>query len=340
MFVIRLRPGVLALALAVLAGLWLFAGWSSHQPPISLGAAALGQPAAGGSSGSAGPSGTSGGLLISGPLSRQGDDPSGGSKAAAGMAPGEDSARASGTGETQDYVVQPGDTLSGIARRFQVTVSTLVAANALADPDALKPGQTLRIPVHGEVTYVVKEGDTLWDIATRFGLAVDEMANLNDLPDVSSLSVGQTLRLPVARSSDPNPEKTQAALGTGTISDFSWPIVGRLTSPFGLRWGRMHTGIDIAGTTGQQIRAAKDGVVAAAGRMGGYGLAVKLDHPDGTSTLYAHSSKLLVKKGQRVSQGDVLALVGSTGHSTGPHLHFEVIVRNRSQDPLAYLPKR
>lgn len=329
MIVIRLRPGVLALALSTLVGLWLFAGWSVRQTPVTVGAAPPG------------PSPAGGGLLISGSPSGPHDASSGGAGDAGGAAGGAGPSQpASGNGETQEYVVQRGDTLSSIARRFQVTVSTLAAANALADPDSLQPGQTLRIPTQGEVTYVVKEGDTLWDIATRFGLAVDEMANLNNLPDVSFLRVGQTLRLPVARSQDPNPEKTQAALGTGKISDLIWPLVGRITSNFGLRWGREHTGIDIAGNSGDKIRAAKDGVVAAAGPMGGYGLAVKLDHPDGTSTLYAHSSKLLVKKGQKVRQGDVVALVGSTGHSTGPHLHFEVIVRNRSQDPLAYLPKR
>lgn len=338
MLIIRLRPGALALTLAVLAGLWLFVGWSEQQPSQTPG------PPASQSTGSGADI-----LLVSAPPSGGGRGGAGAAPAAATLAAGDsasDNAGSSGaaaptaTGQSQAYVVQPGDTLSGIARRFQVTVSTLTAANTLSDPNSLTPGQTLNIPVAGEVTHVVKEGETLWDIATRFGLDVDAVANLNDLPDMSFLSVGQTLRLPVARSSDPNPEKTQAALSSGKIAAFIWPITGRLTSSFGQRWGRMHTGIDIAGNTGDEIRAAKDGVVAAAGRMGGYGLAVKLDHPDGTSTLYAHSSKLLVKKGQKVKQGDAVALVGSTGHSTGPHLHFEVIVRNRSQDPISYLPTR
>lgn len=329
MLFIRLRPGALALTLAVLVGFWLFVGWSGQQPPLALGltAPSQAQPQAAGTIGLDA-------LLVSAP-------PAGGTGGISSAAVPSGSAPAGrGLEQAQTYVVQPGDTLSSIARRFQVTVSTLVAANALTDPNSLAPGETLRIPVAGEVTYEVKEGDTLWDIATRFGLDVDAVANLNDLPDVSFLSVGQVLRLPVARSIDPNPEKTQEALSSGKIAAFIWPITGRLTSTFGQRWGRMHTGIDIAGDTGDRVQAAKDGVVAAAGRMGGYGLAVKLDHPDGTSTLYAHASRLLVKKGQKVKQGDTIALVGSTGHSTGPHLHFEVIVRNRSQDPLAYLPER
>lgn len=336
MLIIRLRPGIVALVLVVLAGLWLFAGSNQQLPPLTLGLAAPSQT-------KAAPDGS---ILISGlPAGRgpDGGDGAGGAGPGGAASGGTTPAAGTETAPTEDrqiYVVQPGDTLSSIARRFQVTVSTLAAANRLADPNDLRPGQELTIPVTGEVSYTVHEGDTLWDIATRFGLEVDAVANLNDLPDMSSLSVGQVLRLPVARSSDPQPEKTQAALSGKSISPLIWPITGRLTSLFGQRWGKMHTGVDIAGTSGQSIRAAKDGVVAAAGTMGGYGLAIKIDHEDGTSTLYAHSSKLLVKKGQRVKQGQVIALVGSTGHSTGPHLHFEVIVRNRSQDPLTYLPKR
>jgi len=101
----------------------------------------------------------------------------------------------------------------------------------------------------------------------------------------------------------------------------------------------LHAGIDLAANAGDPIRAAKGGNVLVAGTVRGYGLTVVLAHPDGSRTLYAHSSRLLVKTGQHVAQGDLLGLVGSTGLSTGPHLHFEVIMNDRPRDPLLYLPK-
>ena len=336
MLTIRLRPGVLALALAVITGIWILSAWTGSQPPLTLGLASPPRQAAAAGDGGLLVSGQPGGGTVP---SGDGRSPAPGPGAFPAAAP--TPSRGNESRDIQEtYTVARGDTLSSIARRFQVTVSTLIAANRLEDPDSLTPGQELSIPTTGEVTYTVLEGDTLWDIATRFGLDADAVANRNDLPDISFLVVGQVLRLPVARSEDPQPEKTQAALSGGNTGPLVWPIIGRITSTFGQRWGKMHTGVDIAGSSGQAIHAAKSGTVTAAGRMGGYGLAVKIDHVDGTSTLYAHSSKLLVKKGQKVKQGDTIALVGSTGHSTGPHLHFEVIVHNRSQDPLAYLPKR
>lgn len=102
----------------------------------------------------------------------------------------------------------------------------------------------------------------------------------------------------------------------------------------------MHNGLDLAANMGDPIRAAKAGTVITAGEITGYGQTVILQHPDGTKTLYGHASRLLVKAGQAVKQGETIALVGSTGHSTGPHLHFEIIVNDKPQNPLLYLPKR
>jgi len=104
-----------------------------------------------------------------------------------------------------------------------------------------------------------------------------------------------------------------------------------------MRWGRMHEGIDIAATIGTPIHAAASGTVIHAGWLGGYGNLVVVDHGDGLATAYAHASAILVAVGQQVSQGDTLSLVGSTGNSTGPHLHFEVRVNGSAVDPLLYL---
>ena len=115
-----------------------------------------------------------------------------------------------------------------------------------------------------------------------------------------------------------------------------WPVSGPVTSGYGPRWGRMHTGIDISAGTGTPIRAAKAGTVISAGSNGGYGLAVVVDHGGGFSTLYAHMSSMSVSGGS-VSQGDVLGKVGCTGSCTGPHLHFETRMGGSPQNPMGFL---
>jgi murein DD-endopeptidase MepM/ murein hydrolase activator NlpD len=118
---------------------------------------------------------------------------------------------------------------------------------------------------------------------------------------------------------------------------FIWPITGSLTSPFGPRSGRLHAGIDIAAPTGTAIRAADTGQVVIAGWQGGYGNYTCIRHTRTLSTCYAHQSRLLVQPGQTVFQGNVIGAVGSTGNSTGPHLHFEVRINGQPVDPMAYL---
>ncbi len=116
-----------------------------------------------------------------------------------------------------------------------------------------------------------------------------------------------------------------------------WPTQGRVTSEYGSRWGRLHAGIDIAAPTGTRIVAAKAGVVIHAGWMGGYGNAVIVNHGDGLSTLYGHQSRIAIGNGASVGQGELLGYVGSTGNSTGPHLHFETRVGGSAQNPRRYL---
>ena len=121
-------------------------------------------------------------------------------------------------------------------------------------------------------------------------------------------------------------------------SGFIWPVRGVITSGYGPRWGRMHTGIDIAARSGTPLVAAKAGEVIYAGWLGGYGNTVLLDHGDGLATLYGHQSRIAVIEGQALNQGEVLGFVGSTGHSTGNHLHFEVRVDTKPRNPRPYLP--
>jgi murein DD-endopeptidase MepM/ murein hydrolase activator NlpD len=137
-----------------------------------------------------------------------------------------------------------------------------------------------------------------------------------------------------------SPERTSAGLvvdATQSASGFIWPVSGPIVSPFGMRWGRMHEGIDISAGTGAPVAAAGSGTVISVGWMGGYGNLVVIDHGGGLATAYAHLSGYAVGSGQSVSQGQVIGYVGCTGHCYGPHLHFEVRVNGAAVDPLGYL---
>jgi peptidoglycan DL-endopeptidase CwlO len=125
--------------------------------------------------------------------------------------------------------------------------------------------------------------------------------------------------------------------GPPSASGLIWPVNGPITSPFGMRWGRMHEGIDIGVGEGAPIHAAAAGKVVYAGWMSGYGNLVAIDHGRGLSTAYAHQSRIAVSLGQTVAQGQVIGYVGCTGHCFGPHLHFEVRVNGTPVDPMGYL---
>ncbi len=128
----------------------------------------------------------------------------------------------------------------------------------------------------------------------------------------------------------------------GSSRAWIWPTRGVFSSGYGWRWGRMHKGIDIASNVGTPIVAAQAGQVTFAGwHDGGYGYLVELTHADGSRSLYAHNSRILVREGDRVQQGSTISLMGSTGRSTGPHLHFEIHPAGRgAANPMEFLPPR
>jgi murein DD-endopeptidase MepM/ murein hydrolase activator NlpD len=160
-----------------------------------------------------------------------------------------------------------------------------------------------------------------------------EEANIQGLirsRELTGASVdGKPVPVPVA----PAPAAKKSS-GSGLI----WPASGPISSPFGYRWGAMHTGIDIDAGYGAPIVAAKAGTVISAGWNGGYGQCTIIDHGGSFSTLYAHQSTMLVGEGQSVSQGQLIGYVGGTGNVTGPHLHFETRVGGNPENPLNYLP--
>ena len=133
------------------------------------------------------------------------------------------------------------------------------------------------------------------------------------------------------------PPSGSVAVGPPSSAGLVWPVSGPITSGFGPRWGRMHEGLDIAGSSGTPIAAAATGTVISAGWSGGYGNLVVLDHGNGLSTAYAHMSSIAVSSGQTVPQGSAVGGMGTTGHSTGVHLHFEVRVNGAAVNPLGYL---
>jgi murein DD-endopeptidase MepM/ murein hydrolase activator NlpD len=149
-----------------------------------------------------------------------------------------------------------------------------------------------------------------------------------------SASLAETIREAQAQAAS---VLSSSGMGTPSASGFIWPVSGTVVSGFGMRWGRMHEGIDITAPSGTAIWAAADGTVIHSGWLGGYGNLVVVDHGNGLATAYAHASAIFVGVGQHVSQGESIALVGSTGNSSGPHLHFEVRVNGQAVDPLFYL---
>lgn len=228
------------------------------------------------------------------------------------------------------YVVQPADTLSQIADMFDVTGDTILWANDISDADLIQPGDELVIlPISG-VRHVVKEGDTLAAIAKKYEGEVEDIMAYNGLTS-EELTVGDTVVIPGGEITPaaPAPSKAYAstapapASGGASALGFAHPVPGAVRSQ-GIHG---YNGIDLAAPAGTSIRAAAAGEVIlsrASGWNGGYGKYIVIRHSNGTQTLYAHNSANYVVAGQSVAQGEVIGAIGSTGRSTGNHLHFEV----------------
>ena len=166
----------------------------------------------------------------------------------------------------------------------------------------------------------------------RSQVGESKKAFLHEAAGLSAASAALASRIQGASGSySPPSDSTPSAAG------LIWPVSGPVTSPFGMRWGRMHEGIDIGVGYGTPIHAAASGRVIYAGWMEGYGNLVAIDHGRGMSTAYGHQSRIAVSNGQTVSQGQVIGYVGCTGHCFGPHLHFEVRINGTPVDPMGYL---
>jgi len=254
------------------------------------------------------------------------------------------------------YEVKTGDTLYSISKRYGLPFERVSLFNRLPDANRLKVGQKLKLPL-SKKWIRVQEGQTLKTLAEQFKTTPEVIGRLNPHVDLSvEVYVGQVLAMPIQlKVPSPPAEKqtvkvavksksgvqlaSRSQVSQGVIS-FRWPVVGQITSRYGWRNGRMHTGIDIWNEQRQRcvIRSAWGGVVARAGYSNGYGNLVILDHGNGWVTYYAHLSRITVSKGQFLATGSPLGYMGQTGHATGVHLHFEVRRGDKPIDPLSVLP--
>jgi LysM repeat protein len=241
------------------------------------------------------------------------------------------------------YVVQSGDNVSKIAQSFGLRPETILWSNPELEtwPDYILVGQELFILPENGAYHEVKAGDTLDSIAKRYSVdpSVIVECPYNDLAEPYELQPGQRVVVPggtrplvprYVQATAPPP--SDAPLGTG---NFMWPASGYLTQGYWLG----HQAIDIGASTGTPIYAADTGYIAATGWMGGYGNYIIVNHGNGFETLYAHLSEIRVIAGQGVQRGHLIGLMGSTGRSTGPHLHFEVRQGGVKRNPLGFLPR-
>ena len=246
-----------------------------------------------------------------------------------------------------EYEVQPGDTISGIASKFGISIDTLRWANDLASINSIKPGQVLEILPTTGIAHKVKRGETIYSIAKYYATeaqgVVDFPFNSFSDDETFALAVGQILIIPDGIEPKVEPwsagayiaRKTPDAGTISAIGQFIWPADGKISQLY--RW--YHKGLDISNKNAPAILAADAGKVTLAGWPDGigYGNRVIIDHGNGFQTLYAHLARIYVVAGQTVKRGDQVGQMGSTGRSTGIHLHFEVIKNGVALDPLGYL---
>lgn len=259
-----------------------------------------------------------------------------------------------------NYTIKSGDTISSIARRFNVSVNTILWANNLGAYSAIREGTILRIPPNSGILYKVVRGDSIKSIAAKYNVSTASIIDDNNLDTIGKITIGQELMLsgaekinistPVYISKPQNTETISPTPPSETVENPSpsqlepsapsntkllWPTVGHTITQY---YSWRHTGVDIANHIGTPLYAAADGVVEFAGwNSGGYGNMLFINCGGGTKLRYGHSSKLLVSVGDHVKRGQVIALMGSTGHSTGPHVHFEVYINNIRTNPLNYI---
>lgn len=252
--------------------------------------------------------------------------------------------------ESEFYIVKQGDTISQIAQMYGVSVKTVFWANKLQEENTIKPGDKLEIPPVTGVIHQVKNGETINSIAVKYKVDQVKILAYNDLKETDNLKTDQKLVIPDAEILFPEKKKSiekkqgQAnalkklnnSLAFSSDSNkqgFVWPTSGRKINQY-YKW--RHQAIDIEGNYSSPIFASDEGTVVYSGWKTGYGNTVFIRHSNGFETRYGHASELFVTTGQQVSKGQRIATVGSTGWSTGTHLHFEIRKNNGCLNPLSF----
>ncbi len=237
----------------------------------------------------------------------------------------------SGTlGLSKQHEVQKGETLSQISQQYEVSLNAILQANGILNANKLQIGQMLLIPVKSDkgISYEVQQGDTLSEIAYRHGLGWKLLQLVNNISSPRQIRIGMKIFIPTGRETIFECPLRIPIDVTSVYGHRLHPITGRY---------RLHEGIDFRASVGTRVYAVQAGEIIYAGRKGGYGKVVGIQHAGDFTTWYGHLSRIRVSVGQSVEQGKVIGLTGNTGVSTGPHLHFEIRYKGKSEDPARYL---
>lgn len=248
------------------------------------------------------------------------------------------------------YTVEDGDTIAGIASKFGISTNTVLWANGLDGSDIIKSGDHITILPTTGVLHTVASGDTVSEIANQYEAKPEQVIAYNSLGEDGKLVIGQKIIVPegyIAPRSVPRTVPSNTRIARDVVDDeptppphdstevagngFTWPTTTKHISQY-FKWG--HTGIDIDNRSRPSVFAANAGTVEFTGWLGGYGNLIIVNHGGGLTTYYAHLDKFYVSPGQKVAKGAAIGKMGSTGRSTGPHVHFEVRRYGKPVNPL------
>ena len=240
----------------------------------------------------------------------------------------------------EEYTIGEGENLTTISRKIGVNLDTLVSVNKITNANKLKPGQKIIIPNINGLLYTIKQNENIEEVASKYDIQLNRILAFNKIDEISDIEIGDDIFLPGAKYTlDERIEKF------GQM--FSLPVtVTRISSLFGYRVHPItkvrtkHTGVDIPGSLNTPVYAARKGKVIFAGYSGGYGNLVIVRHDKGYTTYYGHLNKITTKIGANVGVGVMIGRMGSTGNSTGSHLHFEVRRNGEALNPIDFIPIR